>query len=73
MGGYATVNLRTLWRITPRFQLYGEVQNLLNRSYNTYGAFTELDGLPPNFNLTEPRTSSPAPPRLFYFGLRMTM
>jgi hypothetical protein len=48
------------------------VQNLLNGSYNTYGAFTELDGLPPNFNLTDPRTFSPAPSRPFYLGLRAT-
>ena len=73
MSGYTNVNLRTAWRITPAFQLYVEVQNLLDRSYNTYGTFTRLDGLPPNFNLADPRAFSPAPPRLIYAGFRTSM
>jgi iron complex outermembrane recepter protein len=73
LPGYATVNLRGSWRFTPTLQLFAEVQNLLNRTYNTYGAFTELDGLPPNLNLSNPRTYSPAPPRVFYVGVRANL
>jgi hypothetical protein len=43
---------------------------LFGRRYYTYGAFTELDGLPPNFHLTDPRTYSPVIGRVFYGGVR---
>ena len=73
LPGFLTVNLRSSYAIGSRFTLFGEIQNLLDKRYYTYGAFTELDGLPPNFNLTNPRTYSPAPGRLFYAGLRVTL
>ncbi|HEY1613776.1 MAG TPA: TonB-dependent receptor [Rhizomicrobium sp.] len=72
LPGFATVNLRSAYAIDDRFTLFGEIQNLLDTRYYTYGAFTELDGLPPNFNLTNPRTYSPAPGRLVFAGLRAT-
>ncbi len=73
MPGFATVNLRGAWRFMPSLELFAEVQNLFDRAYDTYGAFTQLDGLPPNVNLRDPRTFSPAPPRLFYGGLRLNL
>ncbi|HUB86134.1 MAG TPA: TonB-dependent receptor [Rhizomicrobium sp.] len=73
MPGDATIDLRTSYRLTSRLQLFGEVQNLLDQHYFTYGTFTELDGLPPNFHLANPRTFSPAPGRLFYGGVRVVL
>lgn len=70
LPGFTTVNVRTSYGVGNHFTLFGEIQNLLGRRYNTYGAFTELDGLPADINLTNPRTYSPAPGRLFFIGLR---
>jgi iron complex outermembrane receptor protein len=70
LPGYSTVDLHSSYKVADRFELFGEVENLFDRRYYTYGAFTELDGLPPNFNLTNPRTYSPAPGRVFYGGVR---
>ena len=70
LPGYATVNLRTAYQIVAQFEVFGEIQNLLDRDYYTYGSFTQLDGLPPNYNLSDPRTFSPAPGRLFFAGVR---
>jgi iron complex outermembrane receptor protein len=72
LPGYAAVNLRSAYTI-DRFTAFGEIKNLFDKRYYTYGAFTELDGLPPNFNLSNPRTYSPAPGRLFFAGLRASL
>ena len=69
LPGFTTVNLRTAYAIDSHFTLFGEIENLFDKRYYTYGAFAELDGLPPNFNLTNPRTYSPAPGRLLFAGL----
>ncbi len=73
LPGFVTVNLRSAYAFANRFTLFGEIQNLFDRRYYTYGAFTELDGLPPNFDLTNPRTYSPAPGRLLFAGLRASL
>ncbi len=70
LPGFATVNLRTSYRIAPHWEVFGEIENLFDETYYTYGAFTELDGLPPNFDLTNPRTYSPSPGRTIFGGVR---
>jgi iron complex outermembrane receptor protein len=70
LPGYATLDLRTAYDIVPHVTAFGEVKNVLDQRYFTYGAFTELDGLPPSISLSNPRTYSPAPGRLFFAGLR---
>ncbi len=73
LPGFTTVNLRTAYDLGTHITLFGEIQNAFDRRYYTYGAFTELDGLPPSFNLTDPRTYSPAPGRLYFLGLRANL
>jgi iron complex outermembrane receptor protein len=72
MPAYTTVNLHTSYRIHERITLFGEIDNIFDSHYFTYGTFTELDGLPANFNLSDPRTFSPAPGRTFYGGVRVS-
>jgi iron complex outermembrane recepter protein len=67
-----TVDLHTSYRILDRVSLFGEIDNLFGARYYTYGTFTQLDGLPPSFNLTDPRTFTPAPGRAFYAGVKVT-
>ena len=71
LPGFVTVNLRTAYQLGPHVELFGEVRNLLDRRYYTYGAFTGLDGLPPSVSLTDPRTYSPSAPRSFTIGGRL--
>ncbi len=72
MPAYVTVDLHTSYRILDRVSVFGEIDNLFGARYYTYGTFTELDGLPPSFNLTDPRTLTPAPGRAFYAGVKVT-
>jgi iron complex outermembrane recepter protein len=72
MPAYATVDLHTSYRIVDRVTLFGEIDNLFDQRYYTYGTFTELDGLPPKFNLTDARTFTPAPGRGYYAGVKIS-
>jgi outer membrane receptor protein involved in Fe transport len=71
LPGYVTIDLRSSYQIGSHLEVFGQVQNLFDQTYYTYGTFTKLDGLPPNFNLTNPRTYSPAPGRTIYGGVRL--
>ncbi|HVX57384.1 MAG TPA: TonB-dependent receptor, partial [Candidatus Saccharimonadales bacterium] len=73
LPGYMTLALHSAYRIAPGYTVFGEIDNVFDKRYSTYGAFTELDGLPPSFTLSDPRTLSPAPGRLFFAGVRMTL
>jgi iron complex outermembrane receptor protein len=67
---YTVVDVHGSFQLSHALQLFVAVDNLFDRTYYTYGAFTQLDGLPPNVSLTDPRTYSPDPPRTWYGGLR---
>jgi iron complex outermembrane receptor protein len=70
LAGYTTLDLHSSYLLGSGFTMFGEIENVFDKHYGTYGAFTELDGLPPSFNLRNPRTISPAPGRLFFAGVR---
>jgi iron complex outermembrane receptor protein len=75
LPSYWTADLRASWRMTPRLELYGRIDNLFDRRYATYATYFESDGLD---NLAssplpadpDPRTVTPAAPRSFLIGLR---
>jgi len=69
---FATVNLHTSYKVTERITLFGEIDNVFDEHYFTYGTFTALDGLPSNFNLSDARTFSPAVGRAFYGGVKVS-
>jgi iron complex outermembrane receptor protein len=71
LSGYVTVGLHASYALTKCLTLFGEVENLFDHRYNTYGAFTGLDGLPPGLTLSDQRTFSPAPGRRIFAGLRL--
>ncbi|HEX4292598.1 MAG TPA: TonB-dependent receptor [Rhizomicrobium sp.] len=70
LPGYATVDLHTDYKLDEHLELFAEADNVFDKRYYSYGAFTELDGLPPNFDLTDPRTYSPNPGRTLFIGMR---
>lgn len=72
MPAYATVNLHTSYRLLDRVTLFGEIDNVFDAHYFTYGTFTTFNGLPSNVNLTDQRTFSPAPGRAFYGGVKVS-
>ena len=71
LAAFTTVDLHSSLQISKSIRLFAVVDNLFDRTYYTYGAFTRLDGLPPNLDLTDPRSLSPAPGRTFFAGVRV--
>lgn len=76
LPSYTVFNLHTSYQVTKSFQLYGKVDNVFDNRYATYGQFFDT-GAVPNFTnggnpLTDPRSLSPARPRAFYAGARVT-
>ena len=76
LPGYAVFNLHTSYQVTKNLQFYGKVDNVFDNRYSTYGTFFDITSLP-NFanggnNFTDPRSLSPARPRAFYAGARVT-
>jgi iron complex outermembrane receptor protein len=73
LPGYTVVDLHASVQVAHALQLFVGIDNLFDKTYYTYGAFTALDGLPPNVALTDPRTYSPSPPRTYFGGFRLTL
>jgi iron complex outermembrane receptor protein len=71
LPGFATVSLHAIYRAGRGLELFGEVQNLFDSRHYTYGAFAQLDGLPPSVSLSDPRTYSPAEGRSIAVGARL--
>lgn len=66
---YAVINMHGSLEVSKSLRLFAMIDNVLDKQYYAFGAFTQLDGLPPNFNLTDPRTFSPSPGRTFFVGV----
>jgi outer membrane receptor protein involved in Fe transport len=76
LPAYGVVNLHASYQVTQNFQIYARVNNVFNNLYASYGTFFETDALP-NFanggaSFSNPSSLSPAQPRSFYAGMRMT-
>ena len=76
LPGYSVFNLHTSYQITKTVQVYARADNIFNNQYATYGTFFDT-GSVPNFGnggaaFTDPRSISPARPRAFYTGMKVT-
>ena len=74
VGGYVVLNFDTSYRVTDNITLFGIVQNLTDRRYDTYGTYGPVDAVPfPNVpgGVTDPRTAVPASPVAGYGGIRV--
>ncbi|AGW89985.1 TonB-dependent receptor [Cupriavidus sp. DF5525] len=74
-AGYLLLNLRASWQFSPRWQLYGRIDNLFDRRYETYGqvGYNLFPGgtlLQPGAAVPIERFVAPGAPRLFLVGVR---
>jgi outer membrane receptor protein involved in Fe transport len=75
LPSYTVFNVHASYQIDKNFQIYGRVDNLFDNRYATYGTFFDTGAIPNLSNgtqFTDPRTVSPARPRAFYAGLKVT-
>jgi iron complex outermembrane receptor protein len=67
--GYAVVNLHSAYEVTEHLELFGQVNNLFDERYETFGVFFNRSSIP-FLGLTNPRSLSPAPPLAVFVGAR---
>jgi outer membrane receptor protein involved in Fe transport len=74
VGGYVVVNLDTSYRITDHITLFGLVNNVTDRTYDTYGSFGPVGDISwPHVpgGVTDSRTASPGSPIAGYGGVKV--
>lgn len=69
LSAYQVVNLHTSYQLDKHVQVYGMVENLLNRHYQTFGTLLDTGAIG-FLPLTDPRTVSPAQPISVYVGMK---
>lgn len=81
LAGYERVDLRTTYNITDKVQIYGFVENLLDKQYGLFGTFfdteesneaAEAAGLGDDF-FSDPRSITPAKPVSAYIGIKIKL
>jgi iron complex outermembrane receptor protein len=81
LPGYHVVSLRTSYHLTPKVEIFANVQNLFQENYSTYGLYGDptgvgAPGVPPNADSNDPgvdnRFQSPGVPRAYFGGLRVS-
>ena len=76
LPGYAVFNVHASYQVNKQVQLYGKINNVFDNRYATYGTFFDTTTLPNFANggaaFTDARSLSPAYPRTFYAGMKVT-
>jgi outer membrane receptor protein involved in Fe transport len=70
--GYAVVNVRGGFDILPGLKLFGEVHNLFDKHYATFGTFMDVGEVPLDEapNASDPRAYGPGAPRRWRVGMK---
>jgi outer membrane receptor protein involved in Fe transport len=76
LPSYGLFNLHASYQASKTIQIYARADNIFDNRYATHGTFFDT-GAVPNFAnggapFTDPRSLSPARPRAFYTGLKVT-
>jgi iron complex outermembrane receptor protein len=81
LPGHHTLSLRTSYQVTESFEIFANVQNLLDERYSTFGLYSDptgvgAPGVPPDAPSNGPgvdnRFQSPGMPRAFFGGVRIS-
>jgi iron complex outermembrane recepter protein len=75
LPGYVVINLRAAYDITPEWQVFGLVDNVLDNHSASYGTYFETDDTAGLLNpaLTDPRTLTLNQPITFQLGLKLKL
>jgi outer membrane receptor protein involved in Fe transport len=75
LPSYTVFNVHASYQVDKNVQVYGRIDNLFDNRYATHGAFFDTNTIPNLSNgttFTDARSVSPARPRAFYAGLKVT-
>ncbi len=74
VGGYVLLGFNTSYRLTDNVTVFGLVNNLTDRRYDTYGTFGPVGDVPWNFvpgGVADSRTAVPGMPIAGYAGVKV--
>jgi outer membrane receptor protein involved in Fe transport len=75
LPGYFVLNLTTNYQLTPKLELFGEIDNVTDTTYYNYGTFSPLGSVYvaqyPNYD--NPRSYSIAAPVGVFVGVRLKL
>jgi iron complex outermembrane recepter protein len=81
LPGYTVASLRTSYQLTKNVQVFGNIQNLFDKHYSTFGILGDptgvgAPGVPADGSLgdpdVDPRFESPAMPRAYFGGVKIS-
>jgi iron complex outermembrane receptor protein len=77
LPGFHVVEVHTSYRIARAIQVFATIENLFNTKYATYGVFSDpkgvgAPGIPANGAGVDNQFQSPAAPRAFFGGIRLS-
>ena len=72
---YFVLNLASRYKLDDHVELWGEIDNLFDTKYETFGAFSPTSGVPISEvpGASNPRSLSPAAPISVYAGIRVKL
>jgi iron complex outermembrane receptor protein len=70
---FLVANIRTSYQLTDSIQIFGHINNLLDRRYGSYGSYFDTGGVgqPITDNLSDARTLTLGRPRSFAGGMKV--
>jgi outer membrane receptor protein involved in Fe transport len=70
LPGYAVVNLRVAWKVSPWLRVHAEVVNTFDRHYSVFGTWYDTESPVGALGGSDnPESLMPGMPRGFYLGL----
>ncbi|MCK9397471.1 MAG: TonB-dependent receptor [Methylobacter sp.] len=71
LAGYWVFNAKAEYKVTKNFAVFGKVDNIFDKNYNSFGVYGQASDVLPGFN--DGRFVSPGAPRAGWIGVRLTM
>ncbi len=71
LAGYWVFNTTAEYKVTKNFSVFGKVNNIFDKNYNSFGVYGQASDVLPGFN--DGRFVSPGAPRAGWIGIRLSM
>lgn len=71
LTGYWLFNAKAEYKVTKNFAVFGKVDNIFDKNYNSFGVYGQVNEVFPQFDNN--RFVSPGAPRAGWIGVRLTM
>lgn len=71
LAGYWVFNTTAEYKVTKNFAVFGKVNNIFDKNYNSFGVYGQASDVLPGFD--DGRFVSPGAPRAGWIGVRLSM